>query len=232
MNTIHIDRLKIAHGDRVLVDISFDIRRSLALVGQSGSGKSLTLKALLGLLEPSLEISIEKRSDFEWKRGVSLSLVPQNPFTALSPLTRIKDQMFLTRERQSELFALLGLEESLLERFPPELSGGQLQRVVVAIALGSNPKLLLLDEPTTALDPESKEAMIALLKILQERMGFSMLFVTHDMSVASALCEDICILHGGRVIEAGETTDVIAHPKEGYTRALIDAEFKTRGFRN
>lgn len=216
----------------MLVDISFDIRRSLALVGQSGSGKSLTLKALLGLLEPSLEISMEKRSDFEWERGVSLSLVPQNPFTALSPLTQIKDQMFLTRERQRELFALLDLEESLLERFPPELSGGQLQRVVVAIALGSNPKLLLLDEPTTALDPASKVAMIALLKTLQERMGFSMLFVTHDMSVASALCEDICILRGGRVIEEGETTDVIANPQEGYTQALIDAEFKTRGFRN
>jgi ABC-type glutathione transport system ATPase component len=232
MNTIHIDRLKITHGEEVLVDISFDIRRSLALVGQSGSGKSLTLKALLGLLEPSLEVSIKKRSDFEWERGVSLSLVPQNPFTALSPLTRIKEQMFLTGERQHELFALLGLEESLLERFPPELSGGQLQRVVVAIALGSDPRLLLLDEPTTALDPESKEAMIALLKTLQEKMGFSMLFVTHDMGVASALCEDICILHEGRVVEAGETSSVVTYPKEGYTKALIDAEFKTRGFRN
>lgn len=232
MNSIHIDRLKITHKDTKLVDISFEIRRSLALVGESGSGKSLTLKALLGILDPTLEVFFEKRSDFEWKRGETLSLVPQNPFTALSPLTRIKDQMFLSQERSRELFALLGLDETLLERFPPELSGGQLQRVVVAIALGSNPKLLLLDEPTTALDPSSKEAMITLLKTLQESMGFSMLFVTHDMSVASALCEEICILRNGLVIEAGKMVDVITSPKEGYTQALISAEFKTRGFRN
>lgn len=232
MNTIHIDRLKITHKDQVLVDIAFDIRRSLALVGQSGSGKSLTLKALLGLSDPSLEIVIEKRCDFEWERGKSVSLVPQNPFTALSPLTRIKDQMFIANEKSIELFSQLGLEKELLERFPPELSGGQLQRVVVAIALGSRPKLLLLDEPTTALDPASKDSMIELLKTLQEKMNFSMLFVTHDMSVASALCEEICVINEGQMIEKGIISQVIRTPKERYTRALIDAEFKTRGFRN
>ena len=232
MNTIHIDQLKITHDGEVLVDIAFEIRRSLALVGASGSGKSLTLKALLGLLDPTLEVLIEKRSDFEWQRGGNIALVPQNPFTALSPLTRIKDQMFFPKEQSSELFALLGLDESLLERFPPELSGGQLQRVVVAIALGSNPKLLLLDEPTTALDPTSKETMIALLKTLQEKIGFSMLFVTHDMGVASALCEDICVVREGRVIEQGKIDTLVREPKEEYTQALIDAEFKTRGFRN
>lgn len=232
MNTIRINQLKITHRDEVLVDIAFEIRQSLALVGQSGSGKSLSLKALLGLLDPTLDVLIEKECDFEWRRGDTLSLVPQNPFTALSPLTRIKDQMFLPRERSSELFTLLGLDESLLERFPPELSGGQLQRVVVAIALGSNPKLLLLDEPTTALDPASKETMIALLKTLQEKIGFRMLFVTHDMGVASALCEDICVLREGRVVEQGRIDAVTREPKEQYTQALIDAEFKTRGFRN
>lgn len=231
MNIIAIDRLKITHNDQVLVDLSFEIRHSLALVGQSGSGKSLTLKALLGLLDTTLDIVIEKRCEFEWGLGKSVALVPQNPFTALSPLTRIKDQMFLPQERSTELFALLGLDEGLLERFPPELSGGQLQRVVVAIALGSNPKLLLLDEPTTALDPESKEVMITLLKTLQDKIGYQMLFVTHDMSVASALCEDICVIKEGRMLERGGITEVVHSPKEPYTQALIDAEFKTRGFR-
>lgn len=232
MKPIVIDRLKITHDELVLVDISLVIQRSLALVGQSGSGKSLTLKALLGLLDPTLQMDLQKRCGFEWQLGKSVALVPQNPFTALSPLTRIKDQMFLPPERSRELFGFLGLDESLLERFPPELSGGQLQRVVVAIALGSNPKLLLLDEPTTALDPLSKEGLIALLKTLQEKMGFSMLFVTHDMGVASALCDDICVLRNGRVIEQGNIAEIVRNPKERYTQALIDAEFKTRGFRN
>ncbi|OHD87374.1 MAG: ABC transporter ATP-binding protein [Sulfuricurvum sp. RIFCSPLOWO2_02_43_6] len=229
---MRIDQLKITHAGDVLVDIAFEIRRSLALVGASGSGKSLTLKALLGLSDPALDVLIEKQCDFEWQRGQSIALVPQNPFTALSPLTRIKDQMFLPKEQSIGLFALLGLDESLLDRFPPELSGGQLQRVVVAIALGSNPKLLLLDEPTTALDPASKEAMVELLKTLQEKIGFKMLFVTHDMGVASSLCEDICVLREGRVIEQGKIDEITREPKEKYTQALIDAEFKTREFRN
>ncbi|MDD2369366.1 MAG: ATP-binding cassette domain-containing protein [Sulfuricurvum sp.] len=232
MNIIAIDRLKITHNDKILVDLSFEIRRSLALVGQSGSGKSLTLKALLGMSDTSLNVLLEKQCDFEWKLGKSVALVPQNPFTALSPLTRIKDQMFLSKERSLELFSLLGLDASLLERFPPELSGGQLQRVVVAIALGSYPKLLLLDEPTTALDPASKEVMITLLKTLQDKMGFKMLFVTHDMGVASELCEDICVIREGRMIEKGVIEEVTRFPKESYTQALIDAEFKTRGFRH
>lgn len=231
MNRIRIDRLRISNDQKVLVDIAFGIGRSLALVGESGSGKSLTLKAFLGLLEQSLEVTIEQRSDFEWKAGKTLSLVPQNPFTALSPLTKVCDQMFISRERSEELFELLSLEKGLLERYPPELSGGQLQRVVVAMALASDPRLLLLDEPTTALDPVSKETMIILLRSLQEKMGFSMLFVTHDMAVASALCEEICVIRQGRIVESGPMERVISDPQENYTRALIDAEFKNRGFR-
>lgn len=231
MNTVLIDRLKITHGKSVLVDISLNIGNSLALVGESGSGKSLTLKALLDLLDPGLEAQLQMRCAFEWARGKSVALVPQNPFTALSPLTRIKDQMFVPRERSEELFGLLGLEKGLLERYPPELSGGQLQRVVVAIALSNMPRVLLLDEPTTALDPVSKETMISLLKRLQGVMGFSLLFVTHDMGVAASLCEEICVIRGGRVVETGNTAEVIAAPKEEYTKALIDAEFKNRGFR-
>lgn len=231
MSSIHIDRLKITHTGGVLLDIAFDIGRSLALVGQSGSGKSLTLKALLGLLDASMELELDKRSDFEWVRGESVSLVPQNPFTALSPLTKIQDQMFFPQERSEELFELLGLERELLERFPPELSGGQLQRIVVAMALGSNPRLLLLDEPTTALDPESKETMIALLQSLQRKMGFAMLFVTHDMRVAAALCEEICVINKGQIVEAGKTSEIISESKEQYTRSLIDADFGNREFR-
>lgn len=231
MNSIQIDRLTVSHGETMLVDCSFDIHRSLAMVGESGSGKSLILKALLDLCDRALDVQLQKRSSFEWVRGKSVALVPQNPFTALSPLTRIEDQMFLDRERSHELFEILGLDLALLKRYPNELSGGQLQRVVVAMALGSAPKLLLLDEPTTALDQEARTVMIEQLLSLQERLQFSLLFVTHDMSVAAALCEDICVLNKGRIVENGNLKEVIENPKMPYTRQLIEADFKNREYR-
>lgn len=231
MQSIYIDQLRITKGENILVDVAFSIRSSLALVGESGSGKSLSLKSLLGLLDSSLLCTLKKRAPFEWERGKSVSLVPQNPFTALSPLTRIKDQLFMDAQRAKELFGLLGLDEELMERYPPELSGGQLQRVVVAMALGPNPKLLLLDEPTTALDPSSKESMIELFRSLQEKVGFSILFVTHEMAMAEKLCDDICVLKKGKIVEEGVLADVIANPRDPYTKRLIEAEFKNRGFR-
>lgn len=231
MKSIAIDELIVRYGETVLVECSFEIGASLALVGQSGSGKSLILKALLGMSEGALDVRLKKRCDFDWIRGQSVSFVPQNPFTALSPLTKIKDQMFQSRERVVEIFGWLDLECTLLERYPNELSGGQLQRVVVAMALSSKPSLLLLDEPTTALDPVSKQVMITLLGSLQKRLGFSILFVTHDMGVAAAMCDDICVLKNGKIIEEGKTADIVQNPQEDYTRRLIDADFKSREFR-
>ncbi|MCX6072913.1 MAG: ATP-binding cassette domain-containing protein [Campylobacterales bacterium] len=231
MKPITIDRLRINHLNNVLVDVAFEIHTSLALVGQSGSGKSLILKTLLGLTDKALEVTLEKQCGFEWIRGKSVALVPQNPFTALSPLTKIADQMFLERARCEEIFGWLGLGVDLLNRYPSELSGGQLQRVVVAMALSFEPSLLLLDEPTTALDPHAKKVMIELLRTLQAKMGFSLLFVTHDMGVAAELCEDICVLKEGYIVEEGKMAHVLANPKNGYTRQLIDADFKTRDFR-
>lgn len=231
MNSIHIDQLTIRYLESTLVACSFEIRSSLALVGQSGSGKSLILKALLGMSDSALDVRLEKRSAFEWMRGESVSLVPQNPFTALSPLTKIKNQMFHSRERSVEVLGWLGLDEALLERYPSELSGGQLQRVVVAIALASEPSLLLLDEPTTALDPEAKKGMIILLKSLQEKLGFSILFVTHDMGVAADLCDDLCVLKEGKIIEEGTIRNIMTNPQNEYTRRLIEADFTTRNFR-
>lgn len=229
--SLTIRRLRINHNDQMLVDIGFEINRSLALVGESGSGKSLTIKALLGICDSNLDVSLEKESSFEWMPGQSVSFVPQNPFTALSPLTKIIRQMFVSREKGSQLFEMLGLDPSLLDRYPPELSGGQLQRVVVAMALSTGPKLLLLDEPTTALDSEAKSAMITLFKSLQEKMGFSLLFVTHDINAAESLCDDICVIRKGETVEYGAMKEIIATPSHPYTKALIEAEFTNRGFR-
>ncbi|MDX1294756.1 MAG: ATP-binding cassette domain-containing protein [Sulfurimonadaceae bacterium] len=228
---MQIRRLNIETASAHLVDIDFSIHKSLALVGESGSGKSLTLKALLGMLPASMSVELEATAPYELIRGETVAFVPQNPFTALSPLTKIKDQFFVPRERIVELFGLVGLEAELMERFAPELSGGQLQRVVIAMALSSSPKLLLLDEPTTALDPHTREVIIALLKRLQEELGFTMLFVTHDMHSAEQLCEEICVIRSGRVVEAGAMSDVLEAPGSEYTRMLIDANFSHRDFR-
>jgi len=226
-----ISKLHISLKDKVLVDISFSISSSLALVGQSGSGKSLTLKALLGMLPSSMECIIETDADFELKGGKDISFVPQNPFTALSPLTKIKKQFFVNESRIKELFAQVDLDESLLERFAPELSGGQLQRVVIAMALDREPQLILLDEPTTALDPKNRNLILDLLRDLQKKHGFKMLFVTHDMNSAKMICDEICVIKDGRVVESSDMKTLFASPQQAYTKTLIDANFANRDFR-
>ena len=228
---MNVSKLRITIDKKPLVDISFTISSSLALVGQSGSGKSLTLKALLGMLPRGMELELEHDSDFVLRTGETLAFVPQNPFTALSPLTKIKKQFFISSERLEMLFKQVGLDIELIERFPPELSGGQLQRVVIAMALSNEPKLLLLDEPTTALDPKNRVIILDLLKSLSYEFGFKILFVTHDMVAAKSLCEDICVIRDGVVVESGEMVDILINPKAQYTKTLIDANFANRKFR-
>lgn len=226
-----ISKLIVAIDEKILVDISFEISSSLALVGQSGSGKSLTLKAILGMLPDSMRSEIEYEEAFELEEGEVLSFVPQNPFTALSPLTKIKKQFFVSQQRVEELFNQVGLSLELLERFPPELSGGQLQRVIIAMALEHKPKLILLDEPTTALDPKTRAVILDLLKDFQVKFGFKILFVTHDMNSAKSLCEDICVIKDGKVMESGKMNEVLQNPQNEYTKTLIDANFANRKFR-
>jgi peptide/nickel transport system ATP-binding protein len=213
------------------VDLSFRIGDSLALVGQSGSGKSLTLKALLGMLPAGLEATLEVDAPFSLIRGETVAFVPQNPFTSLSPMTRIRKQWFASEEKARELFGLLGLEWSLFDRYPPQLSGGQLQRVIFAIALSSDPKLLLLDEPTTALDPHLREEIARVLVELRERFGFSMLFVTHDINLAAKICRETMVIRQGRLVESGPSEEVLRHPRHDYTRRLVEASFAHREFR-
>ncbi len=228
---MNISKLKIVYEQQTMVDIALHISSSLALIGQSGSGKSLTLKALLGMLPKKMKLELEDAFGFELIGGKTVSFVPQNPFTALSPLTKIKKQFFSDTKRVHALFDEVGLDYDLLERFSPELSGGQLQRVVIAIALESKPKLLLLDEPTTALDPQTKELILQLLKNLQKKEGFKMLFVTHDISSAKELCEDVAIIKNGEIVERGNMNEVIQNPKNEYTKILIEANFANRKFR-
>ncbi len=228
---ITVNKLIIKNKEEELVNISFEIKNSLALVGQSGSGKSLTLKALLNMLPSNLTQTLDFKADFKPQRGKNISIVPQNPFTALSPLTRIKKQFMLDANEAKEYMKMVGLETKLLDRYPSELSGGQLQRVIIAISLSSKPKLLLLDEPTTALDSDSKRAILELILELQKKVGYKILFVTHDIEATKELCQDIAILKNGTIVERGSVLELFDNPKDDYTKELIESNFKHRGKR-
>jgi peptide/nickel transport system ATP-binding protein len=228
---IKINKLFIKTKSKVLVDISFDIERSTALVGQSGSGKSLSLKAIMGLLPSTLEHIVDIDAPFTLQRGKSLSFIPQNPFTALSPLTKISKQFFASEDEVAKLFSMLELDMSLYNKYPPNLSGGQLQRVVTAMALINKPKLLLLDEPTTALDSKLKDEIVKIIAKLQKELGFYMLFVTHEVALASKICDKMVVLKDGKVVESGASSEILNNPKDSYSKLLIESSFANREFR-
>jgi peptide/nickel transport system ATP-binding protein len=187
----------------------------------------LTIKSLLNLLPSNLTANVLVDCEFELN-SQSIGFVPQNPFTSLSPLTKIKNQFFVEKQKQIELLNLVGLDEDLLDRFPSELSGGQLQRVIIAIALSNSPKLLLLDEPTTALDTKSKELIIELIRRISDEMDIKILFVTHDIATITDICNDIVIIKNGKVVEQGITKHILQNPINDYTKQLIESNFKYR----
>jgi peptide/nickel transport system ATP-binding protein len=224
-------KLRILNGTKELLNIDFKLNGSLALVGQSGSGKSLTLKAILGLLPRNLTCEADFNADFHLEAGKTIAFVPQNPFTALSPMTKISKQFFAPEIKQKECINMVGLDEAVLKRFPSELSGGQLQRVIIAMAAAQNPKLLLLDEPTTALDFDIKERIIVLLEELHKKIGFEMIFVTHELSLANRICLECVVLKDGRVVESGSSEQLFAAPSSEYTKTLLNTGFSNRSFR-
>lgn len=230
MLNLNIKKLKINTTEENLVDISFNITDSTALIGESGSGKSLTLKALLNLLPNSLTVEKEFDSNFVLDSN-SIGFIPQNPFTSLSPMTKISKQFFCTEKRKIEVLELVGLDSSVLNKFPSQLSGGQIQRVVIAIAISKDIKILLLDEPTTALDVENKNNIINLINHLKNSLNILILFVTHDIDSIENICKNIIIIKKGKIIEDGLTKEVLETPKEEYTKTLINSSFKNKEFR-
>lgn len=230
MLNININKLEIKFNKKKLVNISFDINESTALIGESGSGKSLTLKALLNLLPSNLSVNKDIDSNFELNYN-SIGFIPQNPFTSLSSMTKVGDQFFCSLEKKEEVLALVDLDKNVLKKFPSQLSGGQIQRVVIAIALSRDIKLLLLDEPTTALDEENKNNIINLINDIKERLDILILFVTHDINSIKDICKKIIILKNGEIIEEGLTNDILNSPKKDYTKELINSTFKNKIFR-
>jgi peptide/nickel transport system ATP-binding protein len=227
---INIKNLEIKTNKKELVNISFNVDNSTALIGESGSGKSLTLKALLNLLPSDLTVNKEVISNFELNYN-SVGFIPQNPFTSLSSMTKVGDQFFCSVEKKEEVLALVNLDKSVLKKFPSQLSGGQIQRIVIAIALSRDIKLLLLDEPTTALDEENKINIIQLINEIKTKLNILILFVTHDINSIKDICRNIIILKHGKIIEEGLTNEILSSPQKDYTKQLINSTFKNKFFR-
>lgn len=230
MLNINIKNLEIKTNKKELVNISFNIDNSTALIGESGSGKSLTLKALLNLLPSDLTVNKEIVSNFELNYD-SIGFIPQNPFTSLSSMTKVGDQFFCSIKKKEEVLALVNLDKSVLKKFPSQLSGGQIQRIVIAIALSRDIKLLLLDEPTTALDEENKINIIQLINEIKTKLNILILFVTHDINSIKDICKNIIILKHGKIIEEGLTNEILYSPQKDYTKQLINSTFKNKFFR-
>lgn len=230
------DELTLAtvSGQKLVESISFTLKRgeSIGLVGESGSGKSLTLRAVLGLLPKGVTVA-----GGSVRHGVRSAMVFQDPRGALDPLCPVVKQVAeVVRYRQSKnrreartealkLLGLLGLPESLAreDRYPNQLSGGQCQRIVIALALACKPGILLCDEPTTALDVTVQRQIIDLIARLQSELGFAMIFVTHNLAIAAEMCSRLLVMKQGRVVEEGTAVDVLTKPSDPYTRMLIDA---------
>jgi len=236
MSKLIINKLSLIYQDKTLVDLIQNdaepiiIEDSLALVGQSGSGKSLTLKTILNMTPKELQVSFEYDCDFKL-HYTNIGFIPQNPFTSLSPMTKINKQFFCDESMIDELFHLVQLDIELKDKFPSQLSGGQLQRVVIAIALSKKPKLLLLDEPTTALDEKSKKSILKILTELKEKLNFIIIFVSHDIESIKNICKKIIILKNGIICESGDTLNVLNKPSSQYTQELIESNFENREFR-
>ena len=231
-----IDDLKVycPVGDTLVKGISFSLLagETLGLVGESGSGKTLTLKSVVGLLPQGLSSEARKYHVTE-----NTAMIFQNPLSALDPLCPVFRQLCEVvmarqgvskkeaRDRAAELLKRLSLPEILIkkDRYPGELSGGQCQRILIAMALACNPRLLLCDEPTTALDVTVQKQTIELIRDLQEELGFAMVFVTHNLAVASQLCSQLAVMRSGEIIETGTRKEILTSPRHEYTRELIGA---------
>ncbi|MER5886273.1 ABC transporter ATP-binding protein [Streptomyces sp. NPDC001941] len=226
------------------VDLTVGPAETVALVGESGSGKSLTSRAALGLLPPGAAVEGSVRVDGEDAltarpdllralRAHGAAMVFQDPRAALNPLRRIGD--FLTEgaraarprddaaiaARAAELLTAVGLEPSVLRAYPGQVSGGMLQRVVIAAALMGDPALLLADEPTTALDATTQAEVIALLARLRAAFRTGLLFVTHDLDLAAAISDRVYVMYAGRIVETGPAEALFARPRHPYTAALL-----------
>ena len=230
------------------VDIELKKGATLGIVGDSGSGKSVTALSLMGLLMGTTGKVVEGEIFFEGKdilkcsdeerremRGRDISMIFQEPMTSLNPVMKIGDQIMeniLLHQKVSkeeakkmtiDILKKTGLPrvEKMVDEYPFQLSGGQRQRVMIAMALVCNPKILIADEPTTALDVTIQAQILDLMNRLKDEIGTSILFITHDLGVVAEVCDDVVVMYCGRVVEKANVYDLFANPSHPYTEGLL-----------
>ena len=230
------------------VDIELREGSTLGIVGESGSGKSVTALSVMGLLMGTTGKVAEGENLFEGRdltklddeerrkmRGEKISMIFQEPMTSLNPVMKIGDQitecilMHNSISRQEawdkavEMLKLTGVPrvERMMKEYPFQLSGGQRQRVMIAMALVCKPKILIADEPTTALDVTIQAQILDLMENLKQKTGTSILFITHDLGVVAEVCDDVVVMYSGRVVEKGDVRSIFASPSHPYTKGLL-----------
>ncbi|MBE7732873.1 ATP-binding cassette domain-containing protein [Devosia faecipullorum] len=247
---LEIEGLSVCAGRQTILDsisLAVSAGRTTGIVGESGSGKSMTALSILGMLPAALRRT-QGSIRFEGKdlttmapdslrelRGAAIAMVFQDPLAALDPVMRIDDQVGeILRKRQGlsrsaararavELLERVDLPEPQLKArmYPHQLSGGQRQRVVIAMALAGRPRLILADEPTTALDVSVQAKVLDLLRRLQTEDGLGMILISHDLRVMSHYADDLVVMRNGQVVETGLAPQVLANPSHDYTRHLV-----------
>jgi peptide/nickel transport system ATP-binding protein len=246
---LEVRDLRIAFGDRVIVDVeALDLERGeiVGLVGESGSGKSMTSLGIIGLargMGASVDGSVKldgrelvglPERDLRRLRGRQVAMIFQAPISSLNPVFAVGDVFMralrlhgaskaAARERAAVAMREVSLSPELLRRYPHQLSGGQAQRVAIAIAVALRAEVLLADEPTSALDVTVQAEILELLQALRRDEGMAILFVSHDLSVVAGLCDRVAIMRDGRIVETGPVEAALHQAKHPYTRELVAA---------
>lgn len=249
VKNLHITFEQPKVSKQILEDVSFSVKagKCLGILGESGSGKSMTTKAILGLLNRDFKISgsatfegndLLQMADGELRtlRGSAIGMILQNPMTCFDPLYKIGNQIYETFDAhgifprdQYKAEAIKILEkmrihdpEGVLQKFPHQLSGGMLQRVMIGIAMSMNPRLLICDEPTTAIDSITQYEIIKEFQRIKAESNVGMLFITHDVSVISHIADEVIVLNKGKLVDRGPFSEILKNPKDAYTKLLIE----------
>lgn len=245
MNALEIEDLQVRYGRREVVSgVSFEVPagRTLGLVGESGSGKSTIANAAVGLAGVHAgDIRVHGVSSVGRRREARaarrrIQMVFQDPFSALDPRMPIGESIAeglkatgrelpraARQERVAELLRQVDLDPSRADELPRSFSGGQRQRITIARALAADPEILIADEVTSALDVSVQSTVLNLLRELQQKLGLTMLFISHNLAVVRYISDDIAVMRDGRLVETGETEALLANPSDAYTRELLDA---------